>query len=88
VIKKACGFLHVAFEETMLDPNFHIDYRQFSKHDNAGISSSAYRKWQNEKKSAFFSESVYAWKNDKDVNFDHTSKSINQTLERFGYEVT
>ena len=85
--KKICDFLVIPFEKTMLDLKFHIDYRQFYKQRNTGITSSAYQKWQNEKKTAFFGDSVYGWKSNKEVHFDDISKPVLQTLKRFGYEV-
>lgn len=86
VTKKVCGFLGVAFEKTMLDLDFHIDYGRFRKFDLARVSSSVYQKWQKEKKFAFFSGSVYHWKTNKDADFDRLSEPIMNTLERLGYE--
>jgi hypothetical protein len=85
--KKICDFLDFPFEKTMLDLKFHIDYRQFYKQRNTEISSFAYQKWQKEKKSAFFGDSVYGWKTNKEFHFDDISKPVSQTLKRFGYEV-
>ena len=88
VTRKVCNFLVISFEETMLDPDHHIDYGQFSKiPDNTKITSSAYQTWQKEKKSAFFTDNKYGWKSNKDIDFKQISLPIQETLKRFGYDV-
>ena len=87
-VTNICSFLGVPFEETMLDPNYHVDYSQFSKHPNdKKITSSAYQDWQRQKKSAFFTDSVYGWKTNAEFSFDHIEAPVKQTLSRFGYDV-
>ena len=86
VTKEVCDFLDVPFENTMLNLAFHIDYGQFSKHTDKEAPSLAYQKWQRKKKTAFFSDSLYGWKTNHEVNFDNISRSTRQLLKRFGYE--
>lgn len=80
-------FLKAPFEETMLDPNLHIDYGQFSKNPAKVVSSQAYQIWQREKKTAFFSDSVYGWKTNEEADFGKIGTATMQLLQRFGYEV-
>jgi SAM-dependent methyltransferase len=87
VTRMVCTFLEVHFEETMLDPNLHIDYGQFSRNPAKVVSSQAYQKWQREKKNAFFSDSVYGWKTNENANFENIGTETLQLLQRFGYEV-
>jgi hypothetical protein len=88
VTRKVSDFLGVPFEKTMLDLNHHIDYGQFGKQlSEKSITSSAYQRWQKEKKSAFFSDSVYSWKTNKEVKFNGLSEQVRKTLRRFRYEV-
>ncbi len=86
VIKKVCDFLNLTFEKTMLDLEFHTDYSQLEKHDIDSVSSPVYQEWKKKKKSAFFSESVYGWKTNKDVDFSNISRPVARLLERFGYD--
>jgi SAM-dependent methyltransferase len=85
-IQKVCDFLGITFEKTMLNPENHIDYGQFSRHTSAELSSLAHQKWQKEKKSAFFSDNVHGWKNNKEVEFGDISESVMQAFRHFGYE--
>jgi hypothetical protein len=82
-----CTFLNVPFEETMLDPKLHIDYGQFSRNPAKVVSSQAYQNWQREKKTAFFSDSVYGWKTNEEADFGKIGTATMQLLQRFGYEV-
>jgi hypothetical protein len=88
IVKGACDFLDVPFEKEMLDSQYHIDYKQFGKINNAKILSPEYKRWEKEKKSAFFSGSVYNWKTNKEFDFKALNKPIMETLSRFGYDVS
>lgn len=86
ITRTVCNFLNVPFEGNMLNPAFHIDYGQFSRHAVNEISSPAYQKWRKEKKNAFFSDNIYGWKTNKDVEFRNITETTKETLRRFGYE--
>lgn len=86
-VEEICHFLSVPFEEQMLDPQFHIDYSQYGRDAANNIDlSSSYKDWEKEKRSAFFTGSVHAWKTNTDIEFHELPLSVRQTLERFGYD--
>jgi len=74
------------FEEEMLDPAHLIDYMPFSKGNGMEVQSERFKKWEQEKDSVFFPESILNWKNTNYESFRFISDDIKETLLTFGYD--
>lgn len=81
-----CRFMEVQFHDSMLDPSTYIRYKSFSKDNMDEISSSALYGWEKSPKKPTFTESVYAWKNYKHVDFYSAGEKVESLLSQFGYD--
>ena len=87
-IKEVCAFLDVPFEAGMLEVKNHINYSLYRKSEDDSIYSTAYRSWKDEQRTAFFTDSVFAWKRNKEAVFNPIPEAVKKILKFYGYEVT
>jgi len=76
----------LSFEESMLDPDNLIDYIKMFKAADPILHSKGYKNWK-KKEEVLFAGSVYAWKQNTDVDITHLTRRVKSTLELFGYEI-
>ena len=87
-VSRICDFLGITLESAQLDPAGYIDYDSYCRFDMENLSSTAYLDWKKGKgSSSSFQGSVYAWKKDKDSQFQNLPERIKESLSLFGYDV-
>jgi len=81
------GFLGVSCEKGMLLPENMMNYRDYSKAKHSdSFSSEQYRKWNERREQAVFSDNVYGWKRDHTETFSSLTLQEEDALRRFGYD--
>lgn len=86
-LNKILRLFSLNFEQNMLDPENLFDYLPLFKGDTIEVQSDQFKRWGREKKSIFFSGSIYGWKKREDNAFDVMSEKVKEALIQFGYEV-
>lgn len=86
-LQKILVLFGLPFEREMLDTGMLIDYFSMFKGDAQEFQSIENKAWNREKRRTFFSESLYAWKKNKDYDFSIMSQNVTAALSRFRYDV-
>jgi Sulfotransferase family len=88
-LRKICEHLEVDFEFSMLDSKNYIDYEAYKRPsiNLNNVSSNAFLDWTKTKRDTTFKGSLYAWKNQHEIDFSIIPKHIVQTLQSLNYDI-